>query len=87
MARTERRQRPHSVPAPQASATALEVDAPAVTAAATVWLVTPTHRQTYIESGPQPAPSIFTMEENSPTNSGGYTPTPARLIHSVATSG
>jgi hypothetical protein len=36
MARTVRLQRPHSVPAPQASATSLDVDAPASTTAATV---------------------------------------------------
>jgi hypothetical protein len=49
IARTVTRQRPQSVPAPQAAATCLVVTAPAATASATVWLVTPLHRHTNIE--------------------------------------
>ena len=47
--RTVCRQRPQSVPAPQATATSLEVHAPLATASVTWWLVAPVHRQTYIE--------------------------------------
>src|ERR1700734_1788870 len=48
MARTVRRQRPQSRPAPHLAATSLEVEAPQATASDTVWLVTPSHRHTYI---------------------------------------
>src|SRR5690349_15406016 len=48
IARTVRRHLPHSDPAPHASATCLEVVAPAATARPMVSLVTPRHRQTYI---------------------------------------
>lgn len=47
IARTVRRQRPQSRPAPHLAATSLDVDAPSATASETVWLVTPSHRQTY----------------------------------------
>lgn len=46
MARTVRRQRPQSEPAPQASAICLDVVAPAVTASWTAWVVAPVHRHT-----------------------------------------
>lgn len=49
MARTVRRQRPQSAPAPQAAATCFVVAAPAATASATIWLVMPLHRHTNIE--------------------------------------
>ena len=48
IARTVRRHRPQSAPAPQASAICLDVDAPEATSSETVWLVTPVHRQTNI---------------------------------------
>ncbi|BCO34506.1 hypothetical protein JMUB5695_01065 [Mycobacterium heckeshornense] len=48
IARTVCRQRPHSEPAPHASATFFVVTAPFATASATVWLVTPLHRHTYM---------------------------------------
>ena len=48
MARSVRRHRPQSRPAPHAAATSLEVEAPPATASDTVWLVTPSHRHTYI---------------------------------------
>lgn len=48
MARTVRRQRPQSDPAPQASATCRDVLAPAATASCTAWVVAPVHRQTNI---------------------------------------
>lgn len=54
IARTVRRQRPQSEPAPQASAICREVDAPDATRSVTTWLVTPVQRQTNI-SGPDPA--------------------------------
>lgn len=50
IARSVRRQRPQSAPAPQAAAICLDVDAPRWTAADTVWVVAPTHRQTYIST-------------------------------------
>ncbi|VAZ79754.1 hypothetical protein LAUMK7_04995 [Mycobacterium kansasii] len=65
-----RRQRPQSAPAPQACATSLVVDAPSATASATVWLVTPLHRQTYIERSAQSV-SIRIISAKRPTNSGG----------------
>jgi hypothetical protein len=49
IARKVRRQRPQSAPAPHASATSFVVDAPRETASATIWLVTPLHKHTYIE--------------------------------------
>ena len=52
MARTVRRHRPHSEPAPHAAATSFEVRAPAATASATAWFVMPMHRHTYIRAGP-----------------------------------
>lgn len=52
IARSVRLQRPQSPPAPQASATSLDVEAPRATASQTVWLVAPTHRQTYISPPP-----------------------------------
>lgn len=64
-----RRQRPQSAPAPHACATSLVVDAPAATASATVWLVTPLHRHTNI--GRAQSPSMRIMSKNCPTNSGG----------------
>ena len=67
---TVRRQRPHSAPAPQAWATSFVVDAPAATASATVWLVTPLHRHTNIGRSAQSA-SMRIMSKNRPTNSGG----------------
>lgn len=54
IARTVSLQRPHSEPAPQASAICLEVDAPDATRSVTVWLVTPVQRQTNIR---RPSPS------------------------------
>jgi hypothetical protein len=48
IARTVRQQRLHSEPAPQMSATSFELAAPFATASATVWLVTPAHKHTYI---------------------------------------
>ncbi|AKK28052.1 hypothetical protein AB431_16720 [Mycobacterium sp. EPa45] len=48
MARTERRHRPQSPPAPQAAATCLDVNAPPATASVTVALVAPAQRHTYI---------------------------------------
>jgi hypothetical protein len=54
IARSVRRQRPQSPPAPHAAATSLEVDAPLATASDTVWLVAPTQRQTYIRPPPKP---------------------------------
>jgi len=48
IARTVRRHRPQSDPAPHALATSLQVDAPRATASATTWLVAPVHRHTYI---------------------------------------
>lgn len=54
MARSVRRHRPQSPPAPQASAICFDVDAPDATRSLTVWLVTPWHRQTNINS-----PALF----------------------------
>jgi hypothetical protein len=65
-----RRQRPQSAPAPHARATSFVVDAPAATASATVWLVTPVHRHTNIAATAQPG-SMRNMSKNRPTNSGG----------------
>lgn len=48
IARTVRRHRPQSSPAPHAAATWLQVVAPAATASATAWLVMPLHRHTNI---------------------------------------
>lgn len=48
MARTVRRHRPQSEPAPQASATCRDVVAPAATASWTAWVVAPVHRHTNI---------------------------------------
>jgi len=59
IARTVRRQRPQSKPAPHLAATSLDVDAPLATASETVWLVTPSQRQTYI-SGPRQSGSSMT---------------------------
>lgn len=64
------RQRPQSAPAPQAWATSLVVEVPAATVSATIWLVTPLHRQTYIERSAQSV-SIRIISANRPTNSGG----------------
>ena len=50
MARTVRRHRPQSPPAPQAAATCLDVDAPRATASLTVALVAPAQRHTYISA-------------------------------------
>ena len=52
IARTVRRQRPQSRPAPHFVATSLDVDAPLATTSETVWLVTPSHRHTYISDPP-----------------------------------
>lgn len=52
IARSVCRQRPQSLPAPQAAATSLEVDAPRATTSHTVWLVAPTHKHTYISKSP-----------------------------------
>jgi hypothetical protein len=52
IARSVRRQRPQSRPAPHAAATSLDVDAPSATASDTAWLVTPSQRQTYISEPP-----------------------------------
>src|SRR5947209_8261581 len=52
IARSVLLQRPQSPPAPQAAATSLEVEAPRATISDTVWLVTPTHRHTYISASP-----------------------------------
>lgn len=57
IARSVRRQRPQSPPAPHTAATSLEVDAPRATASHTVWLVTPTHKHTYISKPPADAAS------------------------------
>ncbi len=69
MARTVRRQRPQSAPAPQAWATSFVVDAPAETASVTIWLVIPLQRHTNIERSAYSAMRI--MSKNRPTNSGG----------------
>lgn len=50
IARTVRRQRPQSAPAPHASAICLDVEAPEATRSETTWLVTPVHRQTNISA-------------------------------------
>ena len=50
IARNVRRHRPHSPPAPHASAICLEVQAPFATTSLTTWLVTPVHRQTNIRA-------------------------------------
>jgi len=52
IARSVRLQRPQSPPAPHASATSFDVDAPRATASDTVWLVAPTQRHTYISTPP-----------------------------------
>lgn len=52
IARNVRRQRPQSLPAPQAAAISLDVVAPRATTSHTVWLVAPAHRQTYISKVP-----------------------------------
>ena len=59
IALTVRRHRPQSRPAPHLAATSLDVDAPSATASETVWLVTPSHRHTYI-SGPPTSGSPMT---------------------------
>jgi hypothetical protein len=51
--RTVRLQRPHSDPAPQATATSFDVDAPLATQSCTTWLVAPVQRQTNIYSADQ----------------------------------
>lgn len=66
---TVRRQRPQSAPAPHDLATSLVVDAPAATASATDWLVTPLHRHTNI--GLAQSASMRIMLKKRPTNSGG----------------
>jgi hypothetical protein len=55
MARTVRRQRPQSKPAPHASAICLDVDAPEATKSVTAWLVTPVHKHTNISRSPSRA--------------------------------
>ncbi len=59
MDRMVRRHRPHSEPAPQASATSLHVLAPVVTARETTSLVIPTQRHTYISARPMPEALSF----------------------------
>jgi hypothetical protein len=52
MARSVRRHRPQSPPAPQAAVISFEVLAPFETTSPTTWLVAPVHRQTNIAGYP-----------------------------------
>src|ERR1700751_495314 len=60
IARSVRRHRPHSPPAPHASAICFDVQAPFSTASLTTWLVTPMHRQTNIAA---PSARLFDRHE------------------------
>ena len=71
IARTVRRQRPHSDPAPHILATCLVVVAPFSTALQTCWLVTPTHRHTNIAVPGQSVGSMVITCDNAPTNGDG----------------
>ena len=66
IARTVRRHRPQSLPAPHAAATCLEVEAPLETHSFTVWLVTPVQRQTNMTT--QFLLSMLIRWANRPTN-------------------
>src|SRR3954447_12114483 len=60
IARSVRRHRPQSPPAPHASAICFDVQAPLATASLTAWLVTPMHRQTNIAA---PSTRLFDSHE------------------------
>ena len=75
---TVRRQRPHSAPAPQACATSLVVDAPAATASATAWLLTPLHRHTHIERSAHSGLDAHHVEELARRTAAGRRPLPPR---------
>src|SRR4051794_30567447 len=60
IARSVRRHRPQSPPAPHASAICFDVQTPLATASLTAWLVTPMHRQTNIAA---PSTRLFDSHE------------------------